>query len=143
MKEETIKNLIEKYKKGETSLSEEKELFNSVNETRSEIANLSQFIKNNQIKTPENLNEKLWKSFDEKRIKNNKFRIGIYSSAASILLMVSLYFWSFEPNKMTYNEKLVLLNEAKSMFVDTSEQEINRNIILETDLIIVYTTSNK
>ncbi|PQB03160.1 hypothetical protein BST83_17745 [Polaribacter filamentus] len=142
MKEETIKNLIEKYKKGETSLSEEKELFNSVNETRSEIANLSQFIKNNQIKTPENLNEELWESFDEKSVKNNKFRIGIYSAAASILLIFSLYFWNFEPNKMTYNEKLALLNEAKSMFADESLKEINHTIILETDLVIVY-TSNK
>lgn len=142
MKEETIKNLIKKYKKGETSLSEEKELFNSGNETQPEIANLSQFIKNNQIKTPENLNEKLWESFDEKSVKSNKFRIGIYSAAASILLIFSLYFWSFEPNKMTYNEKVVLLNEAKSLFVDTSEKEIISNIILETDIIIVY-TSNK
>jgi hypothetical protein len=142
MKEETIKNLIKKYKKGETSLSEEKELFNSVNETQPEIANLSQFIKNNQIKTPENLNERLWESFDEKSVKSNKFLIGIYSSAASILLIFSFYFWNFEPNKMTYNEKLVLLNEAKSMFVDPSEKEIISNIILETDLIIVY-TSNK
>jgi hypothetical protein len=142
MKEETIKNLIEKYKKGETSLSEEKELFNSGNETQPEIANLSQFIKNNQIMTPENLNEKLWKYFDEKSVRNNKFRIGIYSAAASILLIFSLYFWNFEPNKMTYNEKLALLNEAKSMFANTSEKEINSNIILETDLIIVY-TSNK
>jgi len=142
MKEETIKELFEKYKKGDTSISEEKELFNSVNESQSEIRSLSQFIKNNQIKTPENLNEKLWESFDKKSVRKNKSRIGMYSAAASILLLFSLYFWNVKPKEMTYNEKLTLLNEAKSMFVDTPEKEINRNIILETDLIIVY-TSNK
>jgi uncharacterized membrane protein len=142
MKEETIKELFEKYKNGDTSISEEKELFNSVNESQSGIRSLSQFIKNNQIKTPENLNEKLWESFDKRTANKNKFRIGMYSAAASILLLFSLYFWNVKPKEMTYTEKLALLNEAKSMFANESDKEINRNIILETDLVILY-TSNK
>jgi hypothetical protein len=142
MNEETIKELFDKYKNGETSLIEEQELFNAANKTESEIGSLSQFINNNQIKTPENLNEKLWGSFDKRTANKNKFRIGMYSAAASILLLFSLYFWNLEPQKMTYNEKLALLNEAKSMFSNESDKEINRNIILETDLVILY-TSNK
>jgi exonuclease III len=142
MKEEIIKKLLEKYKKGETSLIEEQELFNDKNATQLEIGSLSHFIKNNQIKTPKNLNEKLWDSFENKQSKNNRFRIVGYAAAASILLVFSLYFGSLEKDKMTYHEKLVVLNEAKSMFENQSQEEIKQHIILETDLIIVY-TSNK
>jgi hypothetical protein len=142
MKEETISSMFEKYKNGETSLREEQALFSKTHEKESEVNALAGFVKRNQIKTPDHFNKDLWKSFDKKTSKNSRFRIGVFSAAASILLLCSLYFWNISKNEMSYSEKVAVLNEAKSMFAKSSEKEINETIILETDLIIVY-TSNK
>ena len=139
MKEETIKNRIEKYKNGETSLKEEKRLFNEVDENQSEIKILAGFVEENKIETPYNLNDKLWNSFEKKTAKKNRFKIGIFSAAASILLLVSLYFGFLNENELSYNEKEALLNEAKSMFSDAEVKQTIHNIIIETDFIIVYT----
>ena len=137
MKEETIKKLIQKYKNGETSLKEEEQLFYNAKENQPEIRILADFKEKNQIKTPSNLNDKLWNSFDVKQRKNNRFRIGVFSAAASIVLLLSFYFGSLNNNKLSYSEKQALLDEAKKMFLE-SEQSI-QNIILETDMVIVYT----
>lgn len=139
MKEETIKNRIEKYKNGETSLIEEETLFNEVKENQSEIKILADFVEKNQIKIPNNLNDKLWESFDEKTAKKKRFKIGFFSAAASILLLVSLYFGTLNKNELSYKEKEALLNEAKSMFSDAEVKQTIHNIIIETDFIIVYT----
>ncbi|AOW17448.1 hypothetical protein LPB03_08210 [Polaribacter vadi] len=139
MKEETIKNRIEKYKNGETSLKEEKRLFDEVGENESEIKILAGFVEENKIETPYNLNDKLWNSFEKKTAKKNRFKIGIFSAAASILLLVSLYFGFLNENELSYNEKEALLNEAKSMFSDAEVKQTIHNIIIETDFIIVYT----
>ena len=139
MKEETIKNRIEKYKNGETSLKEEKRLFDEVYENESEIKILAGFVEENKIETPYNLNDKLWNSFEKKTAKKNRFKIGIFSAAASILLLVSLYFGFLNENELSYNEKEALLNEAKSMFSDAEVKQTIHNIIIETDFIIVYT----
>lgn len=139
MKEETIKNRIEKYKNGETSLKEEKRLFDEVGENESEIKILAGFVEENKIETPYNLNDKLWNSFEKKTAKKNRFKIGIFSAAASILLLVSLYFGFLNENELSYNEKEALLNEAKSMFSDAEVKQTIHNIIIETDFVIVYT----
>ncbi len=139
MKEETIKNRIEKYKNGETSLKEEEQLFNNVGENQPGIEVLSGFVKENKINIPPNLNDTLWKSFEEKTTKNNRFKIGFFSAAASILLLVSLYFGFLNNDELSYDEKQALLNEAKSMFSDAEVKQTIHNIIIETDFVIVYT----
>ena len=139
MKEETIKNRIEKYKNGETSLKEEEQLFKNVGENQPGIEVLSDFVKENKINIPPNLNDKLWKSFEEKTTKNNRFKIGFFSAAASILLLVSLYFGFLNNDELSYDEKQALLNEAKSMFSDAEVKQTIHNIIIETDFVIVYT----
>ena len=139
MKEETIKNRIEKYKNGETSLKEEKRLFDEVDENESEIKILAGFVEENKIETPYNLNDKLWNSFEKKTTKNNRFKIGFFSAAASIVLLLSLYFGFLNENELSYNEKEALLNEAKSMFSDAEVKQTIHNIIIETDFVIVYT----
>ncbi|WP_026776632.1 hypothetical protein [Polaribacter sp. Hel_I_88] len=139
MKEETIKNLFEKYKKGETSLKEEEQLFYNVGENQPEIKILADFVNENKIETPSNFNDTLWKSFEKKTTKNNNLKIGIFSAAASILLLVSLYFGNLNKDELSYAEKEALLKEAKSMFTDAEVKQTIHNIIIETDLIIVYT----
>jgi len=139
MKEETIKNRIEKYKNGETSLKEEEQLFNNVGENQPEIEVLSNFVKENKINIPPNLNDTLWKSFEEKTTKNNRFKIGFFSAAASIVLLLTLYIGFLNNDELSYDEKQALLNEAKSMFSDAEVKQTIHNIIIETDFIIVYT----
>jgi hypothetical protein len=141
MKEETMNRLIEKYKNGETSLQEEETLFKHVKEDQTALKILGNFRINNQIKTPHNLNERLWESFDKKKGKNNSFKIGFFSVAASIVLLVSLYVGNLNRNKLSNGEKQALLNEAKNMFLEAEVHKTAQYIILESDLIVVYTRS--
>ena len=139
MKEETIKNLIEKYKSGTSSLQEEEFLFNNVDESEEGIKTWSTFVKNHKKEAPENFNNTLWESFEKRNRKKNKFRIGVLSAAASIVLVFSLYTSNINQNKLTINEKESLLNEAKNMFVVTEQTLARHKIIIESDLIVVYT----
>ena len=66
MKEETIKNLIEKYQSGTSSLEEESFLFDHINDEDSSISLWSDFVKNNKKEAPENFNNEQWKSFEKK-----------------------------------------------------------------------------
>lgn len=142
MNEEIIKNIIEKYKAGESSLQEEKKLFNTAKKMEEPLKKWSFFVKHNQKHIPENLNEKLWKSFEEKIKKPNKLKIGLFSTAASIALIFSLFFFNTHQNELSESEKSALLEEAKSMFVDENQHQETYNKILENDLIIVYTKTN-
>ena len=139
MKEETIKNLIEKYQSGTSSLEEESFLFDHINDEDSSISLWSDFVKNNKKEAPENFNNEQWKSFEKKIEKKKYFKIGFWSAAASIVLILSIYLGSFNKQEQTFKEKQALLEEAKNMFA-SSDQIINKDqIIIENDLIIVYT----
>ncbi|MFK8060764.1 MAG: hypothetical protein AB8B78_11825 [Polaribacter sp.] len=141
MKEEHIKNLIEKYKSGTTSLEEEKVLFESDVILDESIQKISTFIKNNKKKSPDNFNEKLWESFEEKTKKPNRFQIGLWAAAASILLLVSISISNYNEDKLTISEKKALLNEAKSMFAASNKTEEKYDIVFENELVVVYTKS--
>lgn len=142
MNEETIKNIIQKYKAGESSLDEEKILFNSVKKTEESIQTWASFVKKSRIISTENLNEKLWKSFEKKTKKLNKFRLGILSAAASIALIFSIFIYNNHQNELSESEKSALLEEARNMFVDENKQQDIYQKILENELIIVYTKEN-
>lgn len=142
MKEETIKNRIEKYKNGETSLEEDKFLFDEVDENQLEMKLLSDFVKENKVKIPANLNDRLWKSFDEKTAKKNRFKIGFFSAAASIVLVLSLFLYNNTQNKLSETEKAALLEEARNMFEDTPKEKEVYTKILENELVIVYTKTS-
>ena len=139
MKEETIKKLFEKYKNGETSIKEEKFLFNNVDENQPEIKILAHFVAKNQLKTSSNLNGTLWESFNEKTTKKNTFKTGFLSAAASIALIFSLFIYNSNQNTLTETEKQALLNEAKNMFIEADEEKVMYRKILENELVIVYT----
>lgn len=139
MKEEHIKDLIKKYKSGTSSLEEEQILYDNSNNANASIQMISSFVKKNKKETPKNFNNKLWESFEKKTNKTKKLRIGLFSAAASIILIISFYISINSKNEMTPNEKEVLLSEAKSMFEDVSQEQIIHNIIIENELIVVYT----
>lgn len=139
MNEENINNIIQKYKVGETSLVEEKMLFDSVPASEEQLKSLGTFVKKNTISVPENLNDKLWDAFDKKTKKPNKFKLRLFSAAASIALMFSVVFYNSNKNELSESEKEALLNEAISMFENANQTNQNQKVILENDLVIVYT----
>ena len=140
MKEEHIKNIIEKYKLGTSSLEEEKTLLESDVIVDEPIRNLSTFIKNNKKEAPDNFNQKLWESFNKKIKKPNTFRLRLFSAAASIALIVSIFIYNNNKNEMPVSEKEALLNEAKRMFMASNEEE-KYDVIFENELVVVYTKS--
>jgi hypothetical protein len=137
MKEENIKNLITKYKLGSSSLKEESFLFENVNDSETAIKTVATFVKKNKKVAPDNFNNDLWKSFDKKTTQKNRFKIGLISAAASILLISTLYINTISDSGLSYGEKEALLNEAKNMFTEQEVQPIS--VLIESDLIIVYT----
>jgi len=141
MKEGNIKSLIKKYKSGTSSLKEEQFLFNYKGDTEPEIEIWSTFVKTNKKEVPNDLNNKLWKSFEKRNSRNHRFKIGFMSAAASIIFIISLAIGSIRQNELTDSEKEVLLNEAKSMFADVNQEQAIHNIIIENELIVVYTKS--
>lgn len=138
MNEEHMNNLIKKYKAGKSSLQEEKLLFDAVDESNPELKSVATFIQKNNITAPDNLNEKLWDSFEKRSLKSKRLKIGIFSAAASIVLLVTFYISSVDSHKMSNSEKQALLNEAKNMFADVNSSENQHRIILESDLVVVY-----
>ena len=139
MREDNINNLIKKYKSGTSSLEEEQFLFDNLDKLDSDIKATAVFVKVNRKEVPGNLNEKLWDSFDEKKKNPNKFKYHFIAIAASIALLFTLFISNQKGSKQSYSDKVALLNEAKSMFKDTKESLTIHNIIIESDLIALYT----
>lgn len=139
MSEEHINNLIKKYKEGESSLEEEEFLFETVDESNPEMKSVSIFVKKSKIFAPSNLNNKLWESFEKRNNKSKRLKIGIFSAAASIVLISTLLITSFSGNQLTYNEKEALLNEAKNMFLEFDKSKSEYSVLVENDLLIVFT----
>jgi hypothetical protein len=139
MSEENSNDIIKKYKSGTSSLEEEKLLFNTNDESEASIKIWSAFVKKNKKEAPENFNNKLWESFEEKTKRSNKFKTGILSAVASIALIFSLFIYNNNQNTLTETEKQALLNEAKNMFIKADEEKVMYRKILENELVIVYT----
>ena len=140
MKEKNINKLTEKYEVGASTLQEEQFLFDNAENSESGIEAWSTFVKRNKKEAPENFNDKLWNSFQNRINKQRRFKIRIISAAASVLLIIALSIGSLIQKELSNNKKEALLNQALSMFAD-SEQEITmENIIYEDEIIIIYTS---
>ena len=139
MKEVNIKNLITKYKLGTSSLKEEQFLFDNVDDSEPSIEATSVFSKMNKKEIPDNFNDKLWNSFEEKTSSNNTFKYSFIAVAASITLILTLFISNQKESKLNYSDKVALLNEAQMMFLNLEETPSTHNIIIESDLVVVYT----
>jgi hypothetical protein len=137
MKKEHIKEIFEKYKKGETSLEEEKFLLENSSKLNFPLSNWIITKKKNKD-APANLNEKLWESFEKRTQPKKKLMKRVLIAAATIILLFSLYPKNYQDDTQSLIEKQALLMEAKSMFIEI-EQNTNQEIIFENDLIVLYT----
>ena len=140
MKEKKIEKLIEKYEVVASTLQEEQFLFDNAENSKSWIEAWSTFVKRNKKEAPENFNDKLWNSIQNRIIKERRGKMRIISAAASVLLIIALSIGNLIQKELSNNEKEALLNQALSMFAD-SEQEITmENILYEDEIIIIYTS---
>lgn len=141
MKEDEIEKLVEKYKKGDSTLNEENILFNDAKNLEPSFELWSTFVKNNKIVTPKNFNDTLWESFQNKKSRKRKIVTLIMSAAASVLLLISLFIANLDQKKLNYSEKEALLNQAINMVSNSGISEIPKSVFYEDDMIIVYTTT--
>lgn len=142
MKDDGLKKLIEKYKEGNSTLKEEQFLFNNNQNLEPSLKAWYSFIKQNRKETPNNFNDSLWKSFQNKKIKKRRLIIGMISAVASVLLLISLFVSKPKEKEFSYSDKEILLNQALNMFSGTNQQEVEQNIIYENEIIIIYTTTD-
>tara|TARA_B110000914_G_scaffold218209_1_gene225239 strand:+ start:427 stop:852 length:426 start_codon:yes stop_codon:yes gene_type:complete len=140
MKENEIERLIEKYKEGNSTLNEEQFLFDHIKNSEPSLEVWSTFVKNNKKETPNNFNDTLWESFQNKKIGKRKRFVGVISVAASVILLISLYITSPKQKEVSYSEKEDLLNQALNMVSNSEPSEIQQSIIYENEMIIIYTT---
>lgn len=143
MKGNHIEKLVEKYESGESTTKEEKYLTEHIDEASPEIKSWFQFIKQHKTNAPDDLNEKLWEKFESKTNTNRKLVITVLSMAASVVLVVSLFFFNTQNNELSYEEKEMILKQAIEMTHDNEQDIANQDIIYEDQYIIIYTKSNE
>lgn len=141
MKEDKTERIIKKYKEGNSTLEEEQFLFENSKSSEHELKAWSTFIQNNKVETPENFNEALWESFENKKDRKRKIFVSIMTAAASVIILLSLYMTNFKQKELNYTEKEALLNQALNMVSNSGPTEAQRSIIYENDMVIIYTST--
>ncbi|WP_299046586.1 hypothetical protein [uncultured Polaribacter sp.] len=143
MSEESIKKIIKKYKSGTSTIADENFLFENVTNTDKTTHYIAAFIKESKLQTPRNLNNTLWDSFEQKTKKKKEFKLALLPLAASVVLIISVYINNKRSDTLDIQRKEALLNEAKSMFKNSEDPQIIHHIIIESDLLVVYTKTEK
>ncbi len=143
MEENKADSILKKYKEGQSTLSEEQFLFDNTENLNPSMKAWSTFVKNNQTATPKYFNEHLWASFETKRNRKRKLLIGAMAVAASVSVLIALFFTHPAPEELNYSEKEALLNIAREMVHHTDLAEIEERVIYENDIVIIYTTKEK
>lgn len=139
MKKDSIKNIIEKYNTGNSTLEEEQFLFEATEISEPKFKALGAFVNAHKQTAPKGFNATQWEAFEKKTSKNRRFRIGMLAAAASIALLIMLTINNLKPKELSYAEKKALLDEVLSMFPETEQIQTAQDIVYEDDLVIVYT----
>ncbi len=141
MSKEIDKKLIEKYLDVESSLEEEKTLFDAQHRNP-DLQSWATYVKETKKEAPGHLMDSIWQTIEKRRKRTQRFIFGIPAAAAAIALLVT-----FSVNNSNHSisdeEKKVLLNEALSMFQDDPQIDEQKSIIYEDEKIIIYITENK
>lgn len=136
MNKEKSDDLIKKYLDADSTLEEEGRLFNT---EYSGVEAWSGYVKNKRKTAPANLQSTIWKSIQKRKRRKQRFLTGISAVAASITLLMIVFFNRPNDQEISYHQKEVLLNEALSMFPEEQNTTDKRNIIYEDDVVIIYT----
>lgn len=138
MNEKEIEKLTKEYEAGTSTLQEEQFLFDNAENSNSINEAWSTFVKRNRIEAPEDFNDKLWKSFQKRTVRKHRFKIGIISAAASVILIIALSIGNFGQKELSYNEKEALLHQALDMFSEPEHEVTQESILYEDEIIIIY-----
>lgn len=121
----------DKYLKAETSLEEEKVLFENNGALDEGVAAWVKYVQKSRKTSPKGLKERLWSSISNI---TKVVRFGTFAAAASILMVFAFYFISNSSgDEMSLAEKKAKLEEVYAMLDEP------QNIIYEDELIILYT----
>jgi hypothetical protein len=121
----------DKYLKAETSLEEEKVLFENNGALDEGVAAWVKYVQKSRKTSPKGLKERLWSSISNR---TKVVRFGTFAAAASILMVFAFYFISNSSgDEMSLAEKKAKLEEVYAMLDEP------QNIIYEDELIILYT----
>lgn len=137
MKGDEMEEILKKYKESMSTLSEEKTLLEHSEHTPSAMKGWFAFIKRNRRKAPAGFNERMWKEFEGKVQKPRKRYMEILAVAASLILLVAV-FWNSPGDDIPAKEEK--LSQALQMFEDAPQPAIDHDILYEDDMIIVYST---
>ncbi|MEL7001771.1 MAG: hypothetical protein AAFN93_03450 [Bacteroidota bacterium] len=138
MSKEKSDDLIDKYLAAESTLEEEKKLFNS---EQTGLEAWSNYVKQKKKKAPTDLNAKIMASIQTRKRRKQRFLFGVSAAAASLVLFMVLFMSNKSNHEMNYAEKEAKLNEALSMFPDDDPVKSERDIIYEDEIIVIYTAS--
>ena len=140
MRAEESNDMIKKYLEAKTTISEEKELLDSL-EPRNGVGAWSAFARQNKIEAPSGLKESVRTAIHGRKRQKQRMWVSI-GIAASIVLFVSVFFNITNYRSSEYREKEAQLQEAISMFTPKEEVPAKKNIIYEDEMLIIYLASN-
>jgi|GEM_PF-1277840 len=144
MKDKRLKDLIAKYQETQSRTAEERLLRERIDKSDPAMHSWSKFVNAHKAKVPEQFTDKQWEKFNKHIASTPQFVIRIVSIAASILVLMTLYFSFSNPqDELSYEEKASLLKQAKNMLPEQNQEIATQDIIYEDHSIIIYTTTEK
>ncbi len=142
MSKEMNEELIKKYLEAESSLEEDKKLFNDANNAPNLDA-WATYVKQNRKNVTSNLSESIWNTIETRKKRKQRYLFGIPAVAASIALWVTIFTNRPGEQPISDEEKWALLTEALTMFEENTQKDVQQNIIYEDEMIVIYTTEIK
>ena len=140
MRAEQSNDMINKYLEAETTLEEEKELFDTC-ERQSGIGAWTTFAKREKIQPPANLKDSVRAAIRTKKRKRQRMLVPV-SIAASIALLVTVFLNIPGNRESEYLEKEAQLREALSLFSADEGVRESQQVIYEDEMLIIYMASN-
>ncbi|MFC0875856.1 hypothetical protein ACE01N_04640 [Saccharicrinis sp. FJH2] len=136
---ENIDKLIKTYEAGESSLAEEMFLKDHAEEINHSHKPWFKYIQRNKHTAPQQFNTSIWEAIQRRRKNKQRLSIGILTAAASVAILLSVFIINPQKNRLSYQEKEAILNEALSMFnAHNTTQQQTQNVLYEDDMIVIY-----
>lgn len=137
MSQEKSDKLLKKYLEAESSLEEEKALFNRANQ-EPELAAWASYVRERKKQAPAHLRGAVWQAIQRRRRKKQRLLMRLSGLAAAVALLVSLFIYDANIRQMELREKAALLEEALALFPDEKPSAPQQQVIYEDGLIVIY-----
>jgi len=139
MKGEQKDKLLESYRQGKSSLEEEKMLREGNRDINAPEAEWLRFADQNRKEAPFNLEKEIIHALKKTRGAKRRLYTLLSSSAAIVIIVVSLTLLKpWKRTEMEYERKVALYQEALEMVESAEPESINKEILYEDEIIIIY-----